>query len=301
MGKNSTDNFLRLDDKLLVKPETQADLEKYDTSYSAMFKDKEEAKELLVKDIQRLTELQDMLYAQDRYSILIVFQAMDAAGKDGTIKHVMSGVNPQGCNVSSFKQPNDVELKHDFLWRINREVPRKGMIKIFNRSHYEEVLVTRVHPEYILKQNLPGIDSVNKIDKDFWKQRYKQINNYEKHLADNGTVILKFFLHVSKDEQKKRFMERIDKPEKNWKFSSADVVERKYWKQYMKAYEEAISATSKEYAPWYIIPADRKWFMRTAVGDIIVGTMEQMDLSYPNVSKENLQELEEAKKILLSE
>jgi PPK2 family polyphosphate:nucleotide phosphotransferase len=301
MGNNSTDHLLRLDEHFLVKPGSKVDLKSYDTSYTSSFKDKEEAREMLEKDIERLTKLQDMLYAQDRHSVLIVFQAMDGAGKDSTIKHVMSGVNPQGCNVSSFKQPNDVELKHDFLWRINREVPRKGMIKIFNRSHYEEVLVTRVHPEYVLKQNLPGIDSVDKIDKDFWNERYKQINNFEKLLAESGTVIIKFFLYVSRDEQKKRFLERIDKPEKNWKFSSADVAERQNWKQYMKAYEEAISATSKDYAPWYIIPADKKWFMRTAVGDIIVGTMEQMDLHYPKVSKNNFMELEKAKNILMSE
>lgn len=301
MGKNSTDNLLRLDEKLYVKPDSNVDLNDYDTKYTAMFKDKEEAMEMLTMDIKRLAELQDMLYAQDKYSVLIVFQAMDAAGKDGTIKHVMSGVNPQGCSVSSFKAPSLEELQHDFLWRINREVPRKGMIKIFNRSHYEEVLVTKVHPQFIVKQNLPGTSSEEDIDKEFWKERYKHINAFEEHLAENGTVIIKFFLNVSKNEQKKRFLERIDKPDKNWKFSAGDVAERKYWKQYMKAYEDAISATSKDYAPWYIIPADRKWFMRTAVGDIIVGTLEQMDLKYPKVSKDTLSELEQSKILLMNE
>lgn len=297
----SSDNLLRLDENMLVKPGTKVNLSDYNTKYSGSFKDKDSAKEMLETDIRRLVELQDKLYAQDKYSLLIVFQAMDAAGKDGTIKHVMSGVNPQGCRVASFKQPSTEELRHDFLWRIYREVPLKGMIKIFNRSHYEEVLVTRVHPEYILNQNLPGIKSVEDITKTFWKNRYEQINNFEKHLFDNGTYILKFFLHVSKQEQKERFLERIDNPEKNWKFSVNDVKEREYWNKYMKAYEDAISATSQEYAPWYIIPADRKWFMRAAVGDIIAGTMEQMDLKYPKAGKNIQDELESAKSMLMSE
>ena len=297
----STDHKLRLDENILVKPGKKIDLSSFDTGYTNLFDDKESAREMLDNDIQRMVELQNMLYAQGKYSLLIVFQAMDAAGKDGTIKHVMSGVNPQGCAVASFKQPNDIELKHDFLWRIYQQVPRKGMIKIFNRSHYEEVLVTRVHPEYILNQNIPGIKSVDDIGKDFWKSRYDHINNFEKQLFDSGTYIIKFFLHVSKDEQKKRFLERIDKPEKNWKFSVNDVKERTYWDKYMKAYEDAISATSKEYAPWYVIPADKKWFMRAAVGDIIVGTMEQMDLKYPKAGKDVFKELDEAKSLLLRE
>jgi PPK2 family polyphosphate:nucleotide phosphotransferase len=257
MGKSSTDNFLRKDENLLIKPGKKLELKKFDTKYTAMFKDKEDASQMLEDDIKRLSELQDMLFAMNRYSLLIVFQAMDAAGKDGTIKHVMSGVNPQGCQVTSFKQPSTEELEHDYLWRVNKALPKRGMISIFNRSHYEEVLVTRVHPEYILNQNIPGIDSVDKIDKSFWKSRYEVINNFEKQISENGTVILKFFLHVSKDEQKKRFLSRIEEPEKNWKFSAGDVKERKFWKDYMEAYEDAINATSTSYAPWYVIPADK--------------------------------------------
>lgn len=248
-----------------------------------------------------MAELQDILFAMGKFSLLIVFQAMDAAGKDGTIKHVMSGINPQGCIVTSFKQPSTEELAHDYLWRVNRHLPKRGMISIFNRSHYEEVLVTRVHPEYILGQNIPGIDSIDKIDKSFWKKRYESINNFEKHLSDNGTVILKFFLHVSKDEQKERFLKRIDEPEKNWKFSVTDVKERKHWDKYMEAYEDAITHTSKEHAPWYVIPADKKWFMRAAVGDIIVGTLESLNLSYPEISSKEKAELTEAKSLLNNE
>lgn len=301
MAKNSTDNLLRLDEKLLVKEGSKFSLKDCDTKYTAMFKDKEDAEEMLQHDIQRMAGLQDILFAMGKYSLLIVFQAMDAAGKDGTIKHVMTGINPQGCIVTSFKQPSIEELAHDYLWRINQHLPRRGMISIFNRSHYEEVLVTRVHPEYILGQNIPGIDSVDKIDKSFWKKRYESINNFEKHLAENGTVILKFFLHVSKDEQKERFLKRIEEPEKNWKFSAGDVKERQRWAQYMGAYEEAITHTSKSHAPWYVIPADKKWFMRAAVGDIIVGTLESLNLTYPDISSKEKTELSEAKSILLNE
>jgi len=301
MSKKTSDDLFRLDVNIYVEPGKKVKLSKYDTKYSGKFKDKNEAEGMLQKDRERLTELQNMLYAQGSYSVLIIFQAMDAGGKDGTIKHVMSGVNPQGCEVKSFKAPSSAELKHDFLWRIYKELPAKGMITIFNRSHYEEVLVTRVHPEFIMIQNIPGIDSVDKIDNNFWVQRYKHINQFEKHLADNGTIIIKFFLHVSKEEQKERFLERIDKPEKNWKFSAVDVAERQHWDEYMQAYEEAITATSKDYAPWYIIPADKKWFMRTAVGDIITGTLEQLNLKYPTVNKNVLDELEKAKQKLLEE
>jgi PPK2 family polyphosphate:nucleotide phosphotransferase len=300
MGKNSTDNFLRVDKKLLVEPGSEVNLRKFDTKYTAEFKDKEDAEEMLQKDVKRLTELQDMLYAENKYSLLIIFQAMDAAGKDGTIKHVMSGVNPQGCEVTSFKQPSYEELEHDFLWRVSKALPKRGTICIFNRSHYEEVLVTRVHPEFILKQNIPGIDSLDKIDEDFWEQRFKSINDFEKHIAESGTVILKFFLHVSKKEQKERFLARIEEPEKNWKFSANDVKERQHWDKYMEAFEDAIGNTSTKHAPWYIIPADRKWFMRAAVGDIIVGTLEQLKLSYPKLSKEEKAELEDAKRLILN-
>lgn len=249
MGGNSTDNNFRKDDNLLVKPGKKVRLNNFDTKYTGGFKDKEDAAEMLAKDITRLAELQDMLYAMNKYSLLVVIQAMDAAGKDGTIKHVMTGINPQGCSVTSFKQPSAEELQHDFLWRINKAMPKRGMIAIFNRSHYEEVLVTRVHPEYILGQNIPGIDSVDKIDKKFWQKRYDMINNFEKQAYENGTVIIKFFLHVSKEEQKKRFLARIEEPDKNWKFSASDVKERQLWDKYMEAFEQAIENTSTEYAP----------------------------------------------------
>ncbi|HAX48709.1 MAG TPA: polyphosphate kinase 2 family protein [Ignavibacteria bacterium] len=301
MGSNSTDNNFRKDANLLVKPGSRVKLSEYDTRYTGDFEDKEDAAEMLAKDIARLAELQDMLYAMNKYSLLVVIQAMDAAGKDGTIKYVMTGVNPQGCNVTSFKQPSAEELEHDFLWRINKAMPKRGMIAIFNRSHYEEVLVTRVHPEYILGQNIPGIDSVDKVDKKFWQKRFEIINNFEKQAYENGTIILKFFLNVSKEEQKKRFLARIEEPEKNWKFSASDVKERQLWDKYMRAFEDAIENTSSEYAPWYIIPADRKWFMRAAIGDIIVGTLEKMDLAYPTISEKGKQELEEAKVIILKE
>ncbi len=301
MSKNSTDNYLRKDENLFVKPDAKISLKDYDTKYTANFKDKEDAAEMLNKDILRLSELQDMLYAMNKYSLLVVIQAMDAAGKDGTIKHVMTGVNPQGCNVTSFKQPSVEELQHDFLWRINKAMPKRGMIAIFNRSHYEEVLVTRVHPEYIIGQNIPGIDTVDKVDKKFWASRYEMINNFEKQAYKNGTIILKFFLHVSKDEQKKRFLARIDEPEKNWKFSTGDVKERQLWDKYMEAFEDAIQHTSTDNAPWYIIPADRKWFMRAAVGDIIVGTLEKLDLAYPAINEKEKRELQEAKMLILNE
>ena len=298
---HTTSNNLMYDERLLVKPGNKIRLKDYDTAYTCNFSDKEDAAEMLEKDIMKISELQDMLYASNTYSLLIMFQALDAAGKDSAIKHVMTGINPQGCTVTSFKQPSAEELEHDFLWRINKAMPGRGMISIFNRSHYEEVLVTRVHPEYILKQNIPGIKSLQDIDSKFWKRRYKMINNFEKMAYENGTVILKFFLFVSKDEQKKRFLERIERPEKNWKFSVRDVYERAFWDDYIHAYEEAISHTSTDYAPWYIIPADKKWFTRAAVGDIIAGTLEQLNLSYPKLSDKQLEELKKAKDELLSE
>lgn len=301
MDNKSTDNLLRFDENIFVKPGAKVNLDKYDTKYTAEFKNKDEARTMLEKDVLRMTELQDMLYAQDKYAVLIIFQAMDAAGKDGTIKHVMSGINPQGCDVASFKSPSFEEIEHDYLWRINRVLPRKGMIKIFNRSHYEEVLVTRVHPEYIIGQKIPGIKSVEDITGKFWEKRYKQINNFEKHLHENGTKVIKFFLHISKEEQRQRFLKRIDHPEKNWKFSAADVAEREHWDDYMEAYEDAITATSTENAPWYIIPADNKWFMRSAVGDIITGILSGMDLAYPKLNKNKLADLKAARDLLLKE
>lgn len=253
---------------------------------------KQEAKEQLTKDVEKLAELQSMLYAQDRYSILVIFQAMDAAGKDGTIKHVMSGINPQGCQVYSFKQPSAEELDHDYLWRINRSLPERGRIGIFNRSHYEDVLIAKVHPEIVLSAKLPDIKTVGDIDADFWKRRYRQINDFERYLTENGTVILKFFLNVSKAEQKKRFAERLNDPAKNWKFSSADIKERRFWDEYMKAYADVLTETSTEIAPWYVIPADNKWFMRYAVGRIICERMKELDLHYPRLSDEELDKLE---------
>lgn len=289
------------DKKIFVKEGTRINLKDYDTVYTGEFKEKKEAKEKLKSDIKKLSELQYKLYASNEYSLLLIFQALDAAGKDGTIKHVMSGVNPQGCEVTSFKEPSHEELEHDFLWRCYKRVPRKGEIGIFNRSYYEEVLVTRVHSELILKQNLPGINDVKDIDEGFWKIRFKQINRFEKHLSENGVVIIKFFLHVSKKEQKERFLKRIDDETKNWKFSMNDIHERKYWNDYQTAYEDAVSNTSTDYAPWYIIPADHKWFMRTAVGDIIVSKLESLNLRMPELDDAGKAGLQKAKDILLGQ
>lgn len=280
---------------LLAKPGKKHLVSDFDSSFTGDLS-KQDAKEQLAKDIEKLSKLQSMLYAQDRYSILIIFQAMDAAGKDGTIKHVMSGINPQGCQVYSFKQPSAEELDHDYLWRINRSLPERGRIGIFNRSHYEDVLIAKVHPEIILPNKLPGVETVNDIDPDFWKRRYRQINDFERYLTENETIVLKFFLNVSKAEQKNRFMERLDDASKNWKFSSADIKERQFWEDYMNAYADVLTETSTDLAPWYVIPADNKWFMRYAVGRIICDRMQQLDLHYPKLSKEGLEKLEECKK-----
>jgi PPK2 family polyphosphate:nucleotide phosphotransferase len=247
--------------------------------------------------IEALAELQDMLYAQDRWAVLLVFQAMDAAGKDGTIKHVMSGVNPQGCEVYSFKAPSDEELDHDYLWRSIKSLPQCGRIGIFNRSYYEEVLVVRVHDELLARQKLPP----ELVTKDIWKERYKDIRNFEKYLTRNGIVIRKFFLHVSKKEQKKRFLERLENPEKNWKFSVSDIKERAFWSDYMTAYEDAIRQTASKDAPWYVVPADNKWFTRVVVAAAVVDTLGSLGLSYPKVDKERRKELVEAKRTLLRE
>ena len=287
----NTDNFL-------VPEASTLDLKDHPTDFTGDYTDKKEAVEDLQKNVERLRELQDVLYAQDKQSLLIIFQAMDAAGKDGAIEHVMTGVNPQGCHVVSFKQPSDEELSHDFLWRCAKNVPERGKIGIFNRSHYEEVLVVRVHPKILESQHLS--DQIKK-DKDIWKKRFEQIRNFESNLAANGTHILKFFLNVSKDEQKQRFLDRIAEPEKNWKFSMGDVRERGHWDDYMKAYTEAIENTSTQDAPWYIIPADRKWFTRLAVSEVIVQKLESLDLHYPRVTDEHKAELVEAKKLLEGE
>jgi len=272
-------------------------LKDFDPAFTDGFKNKEEAKEKLENDIQEMARLQDILYANSQYGLLIVIQAMDAAGKDGIIKHVMSGINPQGCEVYSFKIPSVEELGHDYMWRCMQRVPEKGRIGIFNRSYYEEVLVVRVHPELINYQNLPGF----KNNEEFWDNRFEDINNIEKYLVRNGIIVLKFFLNVSKEEQKNRFLDRINNEEKNWKFSAADVKERKYWDDYQLAYEIMINKTNTEDAPWYIIPADKKWFTREAVSEIIVRNLRNLNLEYPKVSKEHREELLNIKKILEDE
>ena len=248
-------------EKSRVTPGKKFSLKDYDTAYKGEL-EKEAGKAELDLTKEELSKLQETLYAADSHSILILFQAMDAAGKDSAIAHVMSGLNPQGCQVYSFKTPTSEEYDHDFLWRHYKALPERGRIGIHNRSHYENVLVCKVHPEYVLKEKIPGYDDVKKIDDKFWKRRYESIRNFEKHISDNGTVVLKFFLYVSKDEQKERFLERIDNPVKNWKFSSSDITEREKWDDYMKAYEQAIEETSTDQAPWYIIPADKKWYAR---------------------------------------
>ena len=248
---------------------------------------KQESKEILTLGVEQLARLQEMLYAQDRWALLLVFQAMDAAGKDGTIKHVMSGVNPQGVQVFSFKQPSSEELDHDFLWRTNKAIPERGRIGIFNRSYYEEVLVVRVHPQILARQRIPP----RLVGKRIWEERLEDIAAYERYLARNGFLILKFFLHVSRKEQKHRFLERLDQPEKHWKFSSADVRERAHWSSYMKAYEEAIQATAAKHAPWYVVPADNKWFTRLVVAAAVVEALEALDLKFPRVSDAQREEL----------
>jgi len=259
--------------------------------------DKSEAKAMLAAGIERLTDLQQRLYADNRWSVLIVLQAMDAAGKDSLIKHVMSGVNPQGVDVRSFKQPSAEELDHDFLWRIGKALPSRGRIGIFNRSHYEEVLAVRVHRELLERQNLP--DSL--AEKKVWKHRFDDIRAFEQHLARNGTVVLKFFLNVSQEEQRKRFLERLDEPDKRWKFSMGDIEERKLWPKYMAAYEEAIRETSRDDAPWYVVPADNKWFTRLVVAAAVVAALEKLKLEYPKVAGAALKDLDKARKALTAE
>jgi len=284
-------------DRLIAPPGKKISLKDYDPDWTGGIKDKTEAVKLLENGVKQLAEQQDKLYAQDTYSLLMVFQAMDAAGKDGTIRHVMSGVNPQGCQVFSFKSPSAEERDHDYLWRTTKALPERGRIGIHNRSYYEEVLVARVHPEILASQQLPADRKKDGV----WKRRFEQICNFEHYLVDNGIVVLKFYLNVSKKEQKRRFIERIDLDDKNWKFSMNDAKERVFWKDYMHAYEEAFTHTSTKHAPWYIIPADNKWFMRLAVAAITYQTLEDLDLKYPVLTKEKKQELLEAKKVLLAE
>lgn len=287
-------------DKYLVKPGKKIKMADFDTDYNGHL-DKEVGKSELDRVKEELAKYQEVLYAADSRSVLIIFQAMDAAGKDGAIAHVMSGLNPQGCQVYSFKTPNAEEYDHDFLWRHYKALPERGRIGIHNRSHYENVLVCKVHPEYILSERLPNYTSADKIDKDFWKNRYESIRSFEKHLTNNGMVILKFFLHVSKDEQKKRFLDRIEDPAKNWKFSSGDIKERALWDDYMKAYEEALNETSTDEAPWYVIPADKKWYTRLAVSQIIAEKLESLDLQFPKLPKAEVEALAGYKEQLLKE
>ena len=258
---------------------------------------KQRAEEMLAKSVADLAEAQDLLYADNRYALLLVFQALDAAGKDGTIKHVMSGINPQGCQVFSFKQPSAEEQDHNFLWRYAKCVPELGRIGIFNRSYSEDVLVVKVHPEFLAAQQI----EIGKNPDKFWEQRYDDINAFERHLVRNRTVVLKFFLHVSKKEQKKRFLERLSRPEKNWKFSATDLAERGHWGDYMKAYEDALTATSTKSAPWYVVPADDKWATRTIVADIVTRTLRDLDLRYPPIDGEKRKKMEEARRVLEAE
>ncbi|MBB6237856.1 PPK2 family polyphosphate:nucleotide phosphotransferase [Pedobacter sp. AK013] len=285
---------------LIVQGDKKFSLKNHKTDFTGGY-NKEKAKDALVNSKIELDHLQEKLYASGKHSVLIIFQAMDAAGKDSAIEHVMSGLNPQGCQVYSFKVPTSEEYEHDFLWRHYKALPERGRIGIHNRSHYENVLVCKVHPEYILSENIPGFNDVKKINKSFWQQRYKSIKNFEEHLTANGTVILKFFLNVSKDEQKQRFLERIDDPTKNWKFSSGDIKERALWDKYMEAYQDAINETSTAESPWYIIPADKKWFARLAISEIIEDKLKSLDLKFPVLGEAEVAKLDETKSILLSE
>ena len=287
----------RLIQQFLVEPGSEVDLKRYPTDWTdtdaaqELGKDviKERAHEILEETRKQLSDAQELLYASDTHSVLLIFQAMDAAGKDGTIRHVMSGVNPQGCQVYSFKKPSAEELDHNFLWRYMKALPERGRIGIFNRSYYEDVLVVKVHPEWL------GPGQPAKPDDKFWEQRYEDINNFEKHLARNGTLVLKFFLHVSKGEQKRRFLERLNNPDKHWKFSEADMAERAHWKEYQEAFEDALSATSTKRAPWYVIPADRKYVARALVADIVTTAIQEMGLEYPKVSADKMAKLEAAR------
>src|SRR4029079_1367437 len=282
--------------RLVVPPGKRIRLKKYDPAWTGSM-DQARAKTMLANGVARLAKQQALLYAQDTYSVLLIFQAMDAAGKDGAIKHVLSGVNPQGCQVYSFKAPSAEERDHTYLWRSMKALPERGRIGIHNRSHYEEVLIARVHKDVLAAQQLPERLKKGNI----WKRRYQEINEFEEHLVDNGTVIIKFYLHLSKDEQKRRFLARIEEDDKNWKFSGSHAKERAFWGDYMEAYEEALSATSKKDAPWYVIPADNKWFTRLAVAGIIWQTIADLNLKFPKVGPEKKKELQEVRRLLLAE
>lgn len=287
----------KLAHKFRVEDGNKFRLKHFDPAETGHWRSEEHATKALQDGVERTADLQDMLYAQDMWALLLIFQAMDAAGKDGAIKHVMSGVNPQGCQVYSFKVPSEQELQHDFLWRTTRDLPERGHIGIFNRSYYEEVLVVRVHPELMKNEKLPE----SLMRKDMWEERFEDIRCFERHLARSGTVIRKFFLHVSKKEQKKRFLARLDEPEKNWKFSPGDIHERRYWDDYQDAYEDMIRNTATKHAPWYVVPADNKWFTRLVVSTVIVDTLESLDLAYPKVEPKKKVALEESRHVLESE
>ncbi|MFY0644901.1 MAG: polyphosphate kinase 2 family protein [Bacteroidia bacterium] len=289
------------DPEIAVHQTAGIKLSQFKTDYKADFKDLKDAKIRLKLANKKMNDLQRKLYAADNHSVLLVFQAMDAAGKDSTIRSVFSGLNPTGFQVSSFKAPSKKELDHDYLWRCQKALPERGRIGIFNRSHYEEVLVCKVHPEYVVGQNIPGITEVSKLNSAFWNARYEQISDWEKHLAANGTVIMKFFLNVSKEEQKNRFLSRINTPRKNWKFSYGDMKERALWSEYQLAYEDAISATAREFAPWFVIPADNKTYMRALVAEIVVEKLEELNLHYPQVDQEAVEEMKIAKEMLENE
>ena len=288
-------------DQFKVPADKPISLGNYDPKFKGEFKNQKAAKKQLKDDIKLISDLQYQLYAENERALLIIFQAMDAAGKDSAIKHVFSGLNPQGCEVYSFKQPSSNELKHDYLWRHYKSLPERGKIGIFNRSHYENVLVTKVHPEFLLAENLPDIHTEEEVTDAFWDERYRQINAFERTISNNGIIIIKFFLHVSKEEQKKRFLARIENREKNWKFSSSDIRERMFWDKYQDAYEKALSNTSTQWAPWYIIPADKKWFSRVAIGNIIAETMKKMHIRMPEISEDEANALKTAKEKLVKE
>jgi PPK2 family polyphosphate:nucleotide phosphotransferase len=281
-------------DRFRVRPGQKVHLDRYSTDDTKPFSHKEKAAGRLEKSLKQMVALQDVLYADNKWSMLLIFQAMDAAGKDSAIKHVMSGLNPQGTQVFNFKRPSEEELDHNFLWRTMKALPERGRIGIFNRSYYEEVLVVRVHPQVLAGQRLP----TRLVTKHIWEERFEDMCAFERHLARNGTVVLKFFLHVSKAEQRRRLLERLDEPAKNWKFEINDLGERDRWKEYMDAYEDVLSKTSTKDAPWFVVPADHKWFMRLVISELVVSTLEKLGLSYPTVSKAHLEELNEARRRL---
>ena len=297
MARDHSKRIQRLLKRVTVPHGRKVRLKDYDPAWTGSITDEQEAVDLLQEGIRRLAKQQNVLYAQDTHSLLLIFQAMDAAGKDGTIRHVMSGVNPQGCQVFNFKAPSPEERDHTYLWRSMRALPERGRIGIHNRSYYEEVLVTRVHPEILESQQLPA----RLKDEGIWKRRFHEINHFERYLADNGVVVLKFFLHVSKDEQKRRFLARIDEEDKNWKMSVNDAKERAFWDDYMRAYEDVFSNTSTAHAPWFVIPADHKWFTRLAVAAIVYQALEDLELDYPKMTKAKIAELQEVRRMLVAE